>query len=178
MTEEELEWKADSRLSRLQTWPDDSMCWKQSHRLLSSAVRLERADPRSSLWGLYQPDPAGRLRGSVDPALQDCGAPLGVPAHDELQWPEPRLRLRQIRLTDCSDQRHPLVARSHAGARLLPECPPQHREETPVCGRPASHHQARGPLTGTAAHWHVSQTEHIHSAAFHLFCQFFHHCIN
>lgn len=138
---------------------------------LHSAVSVGRAHPRSPLWGLHQPDPTRRLRGSVDSPVQLCGAPLAVPAHDELQRAEPWLCLCQIRLISSSYQCHSPAAWSHAGARCPPQCPPQHREETPLYRRPASRHQARGPTTGTTALWLVFVIE-ISFLADYTVCNF------
>lgn len=118
---------------------------------LHCAVSVGRTHPRTPLWGVHQPHPAGRLRGSVDPPVQLRGTSLGVQAHDELQRPKPWLRLRQIRQLGWSYQRHPPAARSPDGARLPPQCPPQRREETSLYRRPASRHQSRGPSAGTPA---------------------------
>lgn len=107
---------------------------------LHSAVSVGRANPRCTLWGLHQPDPSGHLRGSVDSLVQLCGAPVGVPPYDELQWTEPWLCLRQIRLIHSSNHRYSRAAWSHAGTWLPSLCPPQHWEETPLYRRVASFH--------------------------------------
>lgn len=115
---------------------------------LHSALSVGRSCPRSPLWGIHQPDPTRCLWGSFDSPIQLCGAPLGVPAHDELQRAEPWICLCQVRLI-CSRYRcHSPAPWSHAGAWLLSQCTPQHREKTPFYMGPASYHQARGPSTG------------------------------
>lgn len=105
--------------------------------------------PRGPLRGLHQPYPPRRLRGRADPALQLGGASLGVPAHDELQRAKPWLRLRQVWLQRCNDERHPSSPWLRPGAWLQTECLPQQREETPVHQRSAAHHQAHGVTPGT-----------------------------
>ena len=88
--------------------------------------------------GVYRAAAPGRVRAPADSTVPARWPPLRVSSDDDLQRPEPRLRLRPLQLAARRPGRHRHAAQPPAAAVLPAARVPQHREVRAERGRAAA----------------------------------------